>query len=64
MLNQCRNVIGIGKEIYCVTEVGKIGKPYILLLLLLSNLSNSTGRGDTKGTKPVQGTSLYKKLAI
>ena len=31
------------------------------LLLLLSNLSNSIGRGGTKGTEPVQGTSLYKK---
>ena len=28
-----------------------------LLLLLLSNLSK-LGKGDTKGTKPVQGTSL------
>ena len=29
----------------------------LLLLLLLSNLSK-LGKGDTKGTKPVQGTSL------
>ena len=29
----------------------------LLLLLLLSNLSR-LGKGDTKGTKPVQGTSL------